>query len=196
MSNRKGKSGKSEMEKEREMEKLKRRVMRLERVIVRQDEEIRELKRKARGQSTMEDYTDSESGREEKSEDERKEINNNERKSSENEGEEKEKTEDMDKKERRLVIRKRIAFKGKYVETWMKERTGKDYNQWALEEVEEKLLETMKGRGEKEFTVEKFISAEERWKMKRHTRGKERMARTGYKGRDHKRGHWGAKRRW
>ncbi|KAJ8685974.1 hypothetical protein QAD02_021767 [Eretmocerus hayati] len=86
------------------------------------------------------------------------------------------------------LIRKGIAYKGKYVETWMKERTGKDYNQWALEglnrkgsyahdawvvktftkEVEEKLLETMKERGEKEFTVEKFISAEERWKMKRH----------------------------
>ncbi|KAJ8678107.1 hypothetical protein QAD02_013894 [Eretmocerus hayati] len=122
----------------------------------------------------------------------------------------------MDEKERCLVIRKGIAFKGEYVGTWMKERTGRDYNQWALEglnrkgsyahdvwevktyarEVEERLLETMKERSEEEFTIEKFISAEGRWKMKRYTRGKERITRAGYIAKDHRRGHWSSKRKW
>ncbi|KAJ8672023.1 hypothetical protein QAD02_003282 [Eretmocerus hayati] len=105
---------------------------------------------------------------------------------------------------RKLVIRKGIAWRNRYVETWIKEKTNMDYDNWTLEPLnkkgtythnawvvktnsktlEERLKRTMIERGEKEFTVESFISAKERWEIKGATKRKESYKRLGYKGKD------------
>ncbi|KAJ8677080.1 hypothetical protein QAD02_012867 [Eretmocerus hayati] len=159
--------------------------------------------------SILEDYAETESEGGKKSEYERGGINNNERKSTVKVGEGKRRktdkeTEDKDEKERRLKKRhqKRSSMKGEDYSQWNSEgldrKTSCTHDAWVVEtytqQVEEKLLETMKARGEKESAVKKFISAEERWQIKRNRSGKERITRSGYKAREHRRGHCRPKR--
>ncbi|KAJ8677956.1 hypothetical protein QAD02_013743 [Eretmocerus hayati] len=52
------------MKKDREIEKIKRRMLRMERLIVKQDGEIRELKEKLEGKERLEEHIDSDAEKE------------------------------------------------------------------------------------------------------------------------------------
>ncbi|KAJ8666639.1 hypothetical protein QAD02_008301 [Eretmocerus hayati] len=89
-----------------------------------------------------------------------------------------------------------------YVESWIKGATGKDFEQWKIEglckkgqskaygarvlktdskKIEEKLLGVMQRNGEKEFIVERFMNAAERWEREEKEKGVQLMMERGYK---------------
>ncbi|KAJ8671296.1 hypothetical protein QAD02_002555 [Eretmocerus hayati] len=121
-----------------ELERLKKGVERLESLCIEHEETIKELKRKQEGKEVrLEDYSDQETLEDG--------INNNRKNVPDKNGtkeEEIEKSEeemDTESRERkirgkiRLVVRKGIAWNGRYVESWMKEVTGEDFEKWTIE---------------------------------------------------------------
>ncbi|KAJ8666876.1 hypothetical protein QAD02_008538 [Eretmocerus hayati] len=184
----------------------------MERLIVRQDEEIRELEGKLEGRERLEQYSDSDAEKEDSNREEKRtekaEPENQEevRKRQQQKACKELERKEMDNRDgkRKLVIRKGIAWRNRYVETWIKEKTNMDYDNWTLEPLnkkgtythnawvvktnsktlEDRLKRTMIERGEKEFTVESFISAKERWEIKEAMKRKGIYKRLGYKGKD------------
>ncbi|KAJ8680770.1 hypothetical protein QAD02_016557 [Eretmocerus hayati] len=150
------------MEKDREIENIKRRMLRMERLIVRQDEEIRELEEKLEGRERLEDYSDSDAGKEDPNSEEKstenaesenlEEVRKRQQQKAYKELERKE----LDNREgkRKLVIRKGIAWRNRYVETWIKEKTNMNYDDWTLEPLNKKdnhHEESVKGVSKDEF---------------------------------------------
>ncbi|KAJ8674136.1 hypothetical protein QAD02_005398 [Eretmocerus hayati] len=114
------------------MERLKKRVERLESLCLDHEEAIRVLKRKQEGKEVrLEDYSDQEAHEDEMN-------NNRESVPDKNETEEREKEKDEEEmgtenRERKirgrisLVVREGIAWNGRYVETRIKDVTGEDF---------------------------------------------------------------------
>ncbi|KAJ8685350.1 hypothetical protein QAD02_021143 [Eretmocerus hayati] len=161
----------------------------------------------------LEDYSDQETLEDELNNNRKNVPDKNETKEEENEkSEEKMDIESRERKIRgklKLVVRKGIAWNGRYVEAWIKEVTGEDFDRWKIEglckkgqskaygawvlktdsrRIEEKLLGVMQRNGEKEFIVERFMNAAERWERKEKERGIQIMRERGYKVRTTKKG--------
>ncbi|KAJ8665564.1 hypothetical protein QAD02_007226 [Eretmocerus hayati] len=129
----------------------------------------------------LEDYSDQETHE--------GEMNNN-RKSVTDENETMEREKGKDEKEIDTEKRRR-KIRGKFSGLCEKGQS-KAYGAWMLKtdskKVEERLLEIMQRKGEKEFIVERVINAAERWERKEKERGIEMMTDRGYKVRISKEG--------